>query len=264
MKKKDDVVLSGLAASSTNELFEVGFGGMITLTASVVFLGLAGTTAAVSTGSFGLGFTTLPVVFAHMGPFGNFIGAAWFFMLFLAAITSSLSMYQPSVALIKEALGWAHGKATAAIVVMAIIGTFMTLWFTKDGAFLSTVDFWVGTLLIFVMATVQIIYFGWVFGIERGWKEMHEGASIRIPPVFKFIMKYVAPAYLLIVFIGFCYQNLVPSIKSSWANTGSRMGILVILATLVILMVITSIGAKRWKAEGIDLNDDRPLTAGDA
>jgi SNF family Na+-dependent transporter len=94
MKKKDDVVLSGLTASATNELFEVGFGGLITLTAAFVFLGLSGTIAAVQGGTFGLGFSTLPVVFAHM-PLGNLVGAVWFFMLFLAAITSSISMYQP-------------------------------------------------------------------------------------------------------------------------------------------------------------------------
>ena len=259
MKRNDDVVLSGLAASSTNELFEVGFGGMITLTAAVVFLGLSGTTAAVATGSFGLGFTTLPVVFAHMGPFGNFIGAAWFFMLFLAAITSSLSMYQPSVAMMKECFGWAHGKATSAIVFMALIGTAFTLWFTKDGAFWSTLDFWVGTLLIFVMAAVQIIFFSWVFGIERGWQEMHKGASIRVPPIFKFVMKYVAPLYLIIVFVGFCVQNLGPSLTAAWASTGSRMAILVILGTLFVLLYATSHGARRWRAEGIDLNDAKPL-----
>ena len=97
MKKQDDVALSGLTASATNELFEVGFGGLITLTASFVFLGLAGTASAIQTGTFGLGFTTLPVVFAHMGVIGNFIGATCFFMLFLAAITSSISMYQPAL-----------------------------------------------------------------------------------------------------------------------------------------------------------------------
>ncbi len=73
-----------------------------------MFLGLSGTTAAVQGGTFGLGFTTLPVVFAHMGAFGNFIGAIWFFMLFLAAITSSISMYQPALAFFQEALGWAR------------------------------------------------------------------------------------------------------------------------------------------------------------
>jgi SNF family Na+-dependent transporter len=258
MKRNDDVALSGLTASATNELFEVGFGGMITLTASFVFLGLSGTTAAVATGSFGLGFQTLPVVFAHMGPIGNFIGAAWFFMLFLAAITSSLSMYQPSVALLKETLGWSHGKATLGIATLGTLGAIMTMWFTQGGAFWSTVDFWVGTFLIFVMAGVQIISFSWIFGIERGWKEIHNGASIRIPTIFKFIMKYVAPAYLIIVFVGFCWQNLGPSVTAAWASTGSRMGILVIVATLAILLAAVVVGERRWKAQGLDINDAQP------
>ena len=86
LRKKDDVVLSGLTASATNALFEVGFGGLITVTAAFVFLGDSGATG----GTFGLGFNALPVVFAHMGGLGRWIGFVWFFMLFLAAITSSL------------------------------------------------------------------------------------------------------------------------------------------------------------------------------
>lgn len=258
MKRNDDVALSGLTASATNELFEVGFGGMITLTAAFVFLGVTGTTAAVATGSFGLGFSTLPVVFAHMGSFGNLIGAAWFLMLFLAAITSSLSMYQPAVALLKESLGWSHEKATAGIAGLGFVGAILTLWYTQGGTFLSTMDFWVGTLLIFVMATIQIIVFSWVFGIDRGWRELHRGASIRIPPVFKIVMKYIAPAYLLIVFVGFCVQNLVPSLRASWETTGSRMGVLMILATLVLLVVVVMVGEKRMRARGVDIDDRRP------
>lgn len=258
MKRNDDVALSGLTASATNELFEVGFGGMITLTAAFVFLGLSGTTAAVATGSFGLGFATLPVVFAQMGPFGNFIGAAWFFMLFLAAITSSLSMYQPAVAMLKETLGWSHGKATGGVAALGTIGAILTMWFTQGGAFWSTVDFWVGTFLIFVMAGVQIIFFSWVFGIDRGWKEIHNGASIRIPPIFKFIMKYVAPAYLIIVFVGFSVQNLGPSLRTAWATTGSRVGIIVIVATLAILLSAVFVGERRWRAQGLDIDDAQP------
>jgi neurotransmitter:Na+ symporter, NSS family len=110
LRKKDDVVLSGLTASSTNELFEVGFGGLITITAAFVFLGTANMIGAVQGGTFGLGFQTLPVVFAHMGAFGNFIGAVFFFMLFLAAITSSISMYQPSLAFFQESLGWSRKR----------------------------------------------------------------------------------------------------------------------------------------------------------
>ena len=263
MKPKDDVVLSGLTASATNELFEVGFGGMITIPAAFIFLGLSGTAAAVATGSFGLGFNTLPVVFAHMGAWGNIVGAIWFFMLFLAAITSSVSMYQPAVALMKEALGWSHNTSTGFIAALGTVGALLTLWFTKDGAFWSTVDFWVGTLLIFVMAMVQIILFSWVFGIDRGWREMHSGASIRIPPIFKFIMKYVAPVYLIVVFVGFCVQNLGASIGAAWSSTGSRVGILMIVATLLLLLGVVIKGEKRWRAAGIDIDDRSPVPDGD-
>lgn len=258
MKKKDDVALSGLTASATNELFEVGFGGMITLTAAFVFLGLSGTAGAVATGSFGLGFNTLPVVFAQMGAFENIIGALWFFMLWLAAITSSLSMYSPAVAHLKEATNWSHGKSTSVIAVIGTIGAVLTLWFTAGGAFWSTVDFWVGTYLIFLLAMVQIIYFGWVFGIERGWKELHQGASIQVPPVFKIIMKYVAPAYLIIVFVGFTVQSLKDEIVKSWATTGARAGVLTVLAILVYLVIVTRIGEKRLRAAGVDIDDNKP------
>ena len=214
LKKKDDVVLSGLTASATNELFEVGFGGLITITASFVFLGTANMIGAVQGGTFGLGFTTLPVVFAHMGAFGNFVGAIWFFMLFLAAITSSISMYQPSLAFFQEALGWGRKQSTSLLVGICLVGSFLVMYYSKGGIFWSTIDDWVGTFLIFVLAMIQIIAFSWIFGLEKGWKEAHFGAQIKIPGFYKFIMKFVTPTYLLCVFIAFCWQNLGGWVKS--------------------------------------------------
>jgi SNF family Na+-dependent transporter len=260
MKKNDDVVLSGLTASATNELFEVGFGGMITLTASFVFLGLSGTAAAVQTGTFGLGFTTLPVVFAHMGSFGNLIGATWFFMLFLAAITSSISMYQPSLAFFQESLGWSRKAGTALMVGICMVGSFLVMYYSQGGRFWTTIDDWVGTFMIFILAAVQIICFGWLHGIERGWKEMHQGAHIRIPTVYKIIMKWVAPLYLLTVFFFFCKNNLADWVKSV-ADDPLRQGAMALIGvTLLILIVCLRIGEKRWRAQGIDIDDRQPLT----
>lgn len=257
-RRKDDIVLSALTSTATNEVFEVGFGGMITLTASFIFLGLAGTTAAVASGSFSLGFTTLPVVFAHMGGFGNLIGALWFLMLFLAAITSSLSMYQPSIAFIEEALDISRTRATAIMMVLGVVGSCLTIWFTQNGTFWSTLDFWVGTLLIFVMAAVEIILFGWVFGIDRAWEEAHQGAAIRIPRAFRFIMKYVAPVYLLVVFVGFCVRNLGASIEAAMASTGARIAIGLIVVTLLTLLITVALAERRWKAQGLDMDGRRP------
>ncbi len=264
MKKNDDVVLSGLTASATNEFFEVALGGMITLTAAVVFLGLTATQANIG-GTFSTGFSALPVVFARM-PWGDFFGAVWFFMLFLAAITSSLSMLQPTKAFFGEALGLSHKGATLLVAGICLMGNFFVLYFSKGLAALDTLDFWVGTFMIFVVAGTQIICFGWVFGVDRGLEEAHRGAQIRIPHIFRFIIKYVSPAYLLVIFLGFCWYNLPPYIQSvfedvtsgSTANRPVLYAWMVILGTIALLMTVTAIGARRWRAAGMDIDGRLP------
>jgi neurotransmitter:Na+ symporter, NSS family len=259
LTRKDDIVLSATTAVATNEVFEVGFGGLITLTASFIFLGLSGTIAAVAGGSFGLGFNTLPVVFAQMGPWGNLIGAVWFFMLFLAAITSSISMYQPAVAFFKETLGWNRAKATLLLVVICGFGSFLTIWFTRDGVFMGTLDNWVGTFAVFVLAMFQIIIFSWIFGIARGKTEMLDGAEMSVPGFYWPIIKWVSPLYLIVIFIAFCWSNLGDWIRAVGDEPAAQLAMAVIGVVLLFLLICVRIGEKRWAAEGLDLNGTRTL-----
>jgi SNF family Na+-dependent transporter len=256
MRKKDDLVLSGLTSSATNELFEVGFGGMITLTAAVVFLGIAGTAEAVSGGTFGLGFSTLPVVFAQM-PLGNLFGFLWFFMLFLAAITSSISMYQPTMAFIEEALGVPRKTALGITATLGVIGSGWCVYYSGGMTALGTIDDWVGTFLIVVLAAVQVIAFGWIFGIERGKAEAHEGAALRIPGFVWFIIKYVAPLYLLITIGRFCWLTLPDWIEGLSKDAVARNSVLLVAGVIAVLVVMTAIGAKRWRAMGMDVDGER-------
>ena len=64
-----------------------------------------------------------------------------------------------------------------------------------------------GSFCIFVVATVQIICFGWVWGLRNGAAELDQGALIKIPRFFLFVMKYIAPAYLLVVLVGYAAQE---------------------------------------------------------
>lgn len=256
LKKKSDVVLSGLTASATNEVFEVSFGGMITLTAAFVFLGLSGTQA-VAGSSFSLGFKTLPVVFAQMGALGNLVGFVWFFMLFLAAITSSISMYQPSLAFFSETLGWEKRKTTTLLVSICLVGSFLTMYFSKDLMFLATLDDWVGTLFIFLLGTVQLICFAWLFDIEKGWEEAHQGAAIRIPIVYKFILKYVSPTYLLLVFSAFCYQNLGDWINNVAAEPARQYAVGLMALVTALLVLCLWLGEQRWHDKDIGI-EGRP------
>ena len=203
LKRKDDVVLSGLAATSANEFCEVGLGGLITIPAAFAFLGIAGTAGS----TLGLGFNALPMVFASM-PAGQLFGFLFFFLLFLAAVTSSLSMLQPGIAFLEEALDIDRHKSVTILGVITALGCSFVVYFSKDLKALDTIDFWVGTFLIFVLATIQIIIFGWVIGIKKGLAMANEGALFHVPPIYGFIMKYVTPAFLLCIFALWSVQNI--------------------------------------------------------
>lgn len=254
LRRSDDVVLSGLTAAATNEVFEVGYGGLITITAAFVFLGASGTIGS----TYGLGFATLPVVFAHMGGLGQAIGAIWFFMLFLAAITSSLSMLQPVKAFLHEALGLSAGKAVAAVVIVCALGSLWTLHHSGDLLALDTMDFWVGTAAIFMLATAQTICFGWVFGIDRGFAEAHKGARLRIPGIFRIVVKYVAPLYLVAVFATFCWEGLGERVQALFDGPVAGGTMVVVLVALGGLLVCIRIGELRWRALGLDLDGKHP------
>ena len=180
LRKNDDVVLSGLTSSSMNEFFEVVLGGLITIPAAFIFLGAA----VGEKGTFALGFESLPNVFALMpGPalVGQLFGFLWFFMLFIAAITSSVSMLQPVIAFLEEGFGLKRHASAAILGLITLLGCGFVLYFSKGLVALDTFDFWVGSVLLFVLALIQSLLYGWAFGIERGATEAHRGAHIRIP-----------------------------------------------------------------------------------
>ncbi len=245
LKRKDDIVLSGLTASSTNEFFEVCLGGLITIPAAFVFLGATGALA----GGFGLGFETLPVVFQYM-PAGRFFGFLWFFMLFLAAITSSLSMLQPAIAFLEEGLGIGRKASVAMLGLVTGMGSLFVIYFSQNRDALNTMDDWVGTVAIVLLATVQVLLYGWVFGVRRGYAFAMEGAELKLPRAFNFMIKFVAPAYLLVMLVLWCWQDLPKKIEAlRGENQVPFLTICVIAMVTVFLLVLIAIAGRRWQVE---------------
>jgi SNF family Na+-dependent transporter len=193
-----------------------------------------------------------------MGFAGRWIGFAWFFLLFLAAITSSISMLQPVKAFFQEALGISSGKAIAMVSVICGLGSLWVIYFSQNTVALDTMDFWVGTFCIFLLATVQIICFGWVWGLRKGMAELDQGALMRIPRFFQVVIKYIAPTYLLIVLAGFTYFNLGEKARELAANPIALATVGIIVAVVVLLVAMVAIGERRWRAAGLDL-DGRQL-----
>lgn len=246
MRRNDDIALSSTTAVAGNEFFEVSLGGMITIPAAFVFLGAAGAVG----GTFALGFNTLPLVFEQM-PLGNVVGFLWFFLLFLAAITSSISMLQPAIAFLQEGLGLNRGRAVALLCGVGTAGTLLVIWFSKDLAAMDTLDFWVGTFCIYLLACVQTFIFGWIFGTKRGLEELDRGADIRVPRLFTFVIKYISPVYLIIVFVAWAWQDMGARLEAFGKDPAVRWSMFFLLGVFVLFLWWIRLAVKRWKAQEV-------------
>lgn len=247
LKRDDDIALSSVTSAAGNEFCEVALGGLITIPAAFVFLGPQ--VIENPKGTFELGFVTLPNVFNHM-VFGWLFGFLFFFLLFLAAVTSSLSMLQPAIALLEEGLGLGRRASVAILSFVTAVGSLFVVYFSQGLVVMDTFDFWVGNVGLYLLATFQVILFGWVLGVDKGFEELQRGAEIKIPTFFKFVIKYVSPLYLLTVFGAWCYQEF-------WANPQTLTKIVkepTAQAAVLFLLIVTTFFAlvvnqsvRRWE-----------------
>jgi NSS family neurotransmitter:Na+ symporter len=197
VREKQDITLNGLTTSSVNEFAEVILGGTIAIPAAVIFFGVAETQAIAQGGAFNLGFQALPVIFQKI-PLGQIFGGMFFFLLFIAGITSSVAMTQPAIAFLEDEFKWKRQKAVIAVFSVLVLCSALVIGFFRFG-FLDELDFWAGTFGLVVFAAIEVILFSWVFKIKKGWQEMHKGADLRVPRIFKFILTYITPVYLLVL-----------------------------------------------------------------
>ncbi|MCS7303578.1 MAG: hypothetical protein NZ602_00515 [Thermoguttaceae bacterium] len=249
LKEDDDIALSSLTSVAGNEFCEVALGGMITVPAAYLFLGAAAVLGAVGS-SFDLGFKTLPMVFEAM-PLGYIVGFLFFVLLFLAAVTSSLSMLQPAIALLEEGLGLNRRASVSILGFITLCGSFYTFYFSQNRMALVTLDNWLGTFCIYLLAMYQTILFGWVLGPQRGMEELRRGAEIRVPGIIGWSLKYVAPVYLFAIFLGFLYQQLVLESGGMFREPFEKP---LVGATVVFILVLTGFfyliiqqSVRRWE-----------------
>lgn len=241
LNKKDDIMMSATTAAAGNEFAEVALGGLITVPAAFVFLGAAGIGS-----TFSLGFESLPAVFAHM-PLGQAFGTLWFFLLFIAAITSSVSMLQPGIAFLEEGLHLDRKKSSAALLMITLGGSLFVAYYSRGLEALNTMDFWAGTFFIFVLALFQVIVAGWLFGVDKVLAEAAIGSRVRIPKILPFVIKYVCPAFLGTIFVMWCVQNLPGELNKIHKNPVTQITVVFLFGAMTLFVGLTHIAVSRWR-----------------
>lgn len=218
LKSKDDVALNAMSAGWMNGFVEVVLGSSIIIPIAVGYLGIDGLRELLSEGGgLGLGFKTLPYLFEQWGGvIGTVAGIAWFGLLFFAGITSSLAMGTPVMGFLQDEFGWKQKSSAWTFGLIVLILGLPTVLFFHYGVF-DEYDFWAGTVSLVIFAFIEIILYAWIFGMDKGWKEIQLGADLRVPIVFKFIIKYVTPLLL-----GWVLYSSIPSIWDTLSHKDSK------------------------------------------
>ena len=165
----------------------------------------------------GFGFATLAGVFMAI-PGGQLIGTVFYFLLFFAAITSSTSILEGTIAFLVEEKGFERKKALfGASIVIFIIGVMYTLsqaymnlkgiWISGDGIsypiFGDFLEYLTDRLLLPLGALFSVLCVGWVWSPEKSVEEAtsHGRFKFSLAPVYKFMVKIVDPIAIGVIII---------------------------------------------------------------
>ena len=157
----------------------------------------------------GLMFGVLPKVFDNMFG-GAFIGAVFFLMVLLAALTSSISLMETVVSTIQDK--WKLGRKISCLIVFGIsvaLGILSCLgysaWsevlFFGKFAFLDFFDFLTNSVMMPIIALLTCILISFFIKPSTIIEEVSLSGKFKQRTLFSVMIKYVTPLCLIIVLV---------------------------------------------------------------
>ena len=180
------------------------FAGLMVIPAVFAFSG--GTTENLKAGP-SLMFITLPKVFNNM-PMGGFIGTVFFVLVFFAALTSSISLMETIVSIIRDKTGWGRKWTCILVTVVALImgipsslGFSAWSWFQPLGmSILDAFDFISNSVMMPIVAFFTCILVGFIIGPKTIADEVKvTDGKFKSEKLFTVMIKWICPIFLVII-----------------------------------------------------------------
>ena len=189
------------------EIFDTGvafLAGLMIIPAVFAFSG--GDEAALAQKGAGLMFETLPAVF-HTMPGGTVIGVFFFFMVLLAALTSSISLMETIVSIFMDK--FKLGRKTSCLVVLGIsllIGVPASLGYSAWSGvkilgmqFLDLFDFVSNSIMMPIIAFATCLFVAFFLKPKTVTAEIEISGKFKWKKLFEIVIKYVAPVCILAI-----------------------------------------------------------------
>lgn len=156
----------------------------------------------------GLVFVTLPQIFTQM-PLGGVCSALFFFALFLAAVSSAVSLFEVITSSLMSITG--KSRRTSAIIVALVLTATGSVCSLSQGVLRGVTiagmnifdqfDYLSSNFLMTTGGLLTVVCIGWCVGKEAFLDEITAGGTIRVnrtlASILFFIIKYVAPVVIV-------------------------------------------------------------------
>ena len=203
--RKDDSIEGSVRHIEIFDTAIAFLAGMMIIPAVFAFSG--GDKSALNQGP-GLMFVTLPKVFDSM-PGGHIIGAVFFVLVALAALTSSISLMETIVHIVMEKAKLK--RVPACLVVFGgsfLIGMLSVLGYSAwknvtifGKQFLDFFDFVSNSVIMPIVALLTCILIGYVVKTKTVESEVELNGEFKSKLLYRIMIKYVCPVFMIAIFI---------------------------------------------------------------
>jgi len=143
-------------------------------------------------------FITLPNAFEAMGPLGIIVGSAFFFLAFFAALTSSVSLLEPSAAYVSEKFKMSKAKAAWSVGVLMVLVGLISVFGVQAGGktpALDAIDAFTGKVLLPLAGFIIVLFVGWRASKQVVNEELL-GDGETLGRLIFFLVRWVAPIFV--------------------------------------------------------------------
>lgn len=159
---------------------------------------------------FCLAFVALPEVFMSL-PGGTILATAFFVLLSLAALSSSISMHESITAYVSEEHKMSRHKA--ACIVSGFVGILAILsslslgvtagWTIGGRPFFAFLDWITSNYMMPITGIATAVFVGWIWDKQILKEELTRlgGFDSKLYPLIRFLIRWVCPILVLIIFI---------------------------------------------------------------
>lgn len=200
----------------------------------------------------GIAFVAFPIAISTITEnvfLQGVIGFLFFFCLFIAGLSSSISMLESFAASALDKFNIKREKLVTLISIVGFIGSACFATYAGFNFILDIVDAHVGQYIIATLGLLETILISYIYGIEKIRIDANEYSDFKVGKIFDFLLKYLTPAMLGITVISNLISGFKKLIELKASDRVAFMGQIVFgWGTILLMIIFASIFYfKNWK-----------------